>query len=245
LAIGNSPSSIARAGMIISHEHKFIFLKTKKTAGTSLELALRSLCGDDDVITPIHEDRWGATGEVRGPQHWRRHGWWQSSRPLGRRPVFKRVARDLGYYDHMPAAEARALLGDDRIWNSYFKFAFDRNPWDRQISHYYFRSRGRKFFKPSFRDYMHRDWRARLNNYEIYTIDGDVCVDFVGRYETLERDFARALAQIGLSFKRPLPRAKTAFRAGPRSYQRYYDDDTRALVAGWYAPEIALLDYRF
>jgi len=39
--------------MIISHEHKFIFLKTKKTAGTSIELALSELCGLDDVITPL------------------------------------------------------------------------------------------------------------------------------------------------------------------------------------------------
>ena len=31
--------------MIVSHEHKFIFLKTKKTAGTSIELALSELCG--------------------------------------------------------------------------------------------------------------------------------------------------------------------------------------------------------
>jgi hypothetical protein len=30
--------------MIVSHEHKFIFLKTKKTAGTSIELALSALC---------------------------------------------------------------------------------------------------------------------------------------------------------------------------------------------------------
>ena len=31
--------------MILSHEHKFIFLRTKKTAGTSIELALSELCG--------------------------------------------------------------------------------------------------------------------------------------------------------------------------------------------------------
>jgi hypothetical protein len=39
--------------MIISHEHKFILLKTRKTAGTSIEIALSRFCGDDDVITPI------------------------------------------------------------------------------------------------------------------------------------------------------------------------------------------------
>jgi len=39
--------------MIISHEHKFIFLKTRKTAGTSIELALSHLCGPDDIVTPM------------------------------------------------------------------------------------------------------------------------------------------------------------------------------------------------
>jgi hypothetical protein len=37
--------------MIISHERKFIFLKTKKTAGTAIEAALSELCGPLDVIT--------------------------------------------------------------------------------------------------------------------------------------------------------------------------------------------------
>ena len=42
--------------MIISHEHKFIFLKTKKTAGTAIEAALSELCGASDVITPYREE---------------------------------------------------------------------------------------------------------------------------------------------------------------------------------------------
>ena len=42
--------------MIISHEHKFIFLKTKKTAGTAIEAALSELCGPSCVITPYREE---------------------------------------------------------------------------------------------------------------------------------------------------------------------------------------------
>ena len=40
--------------MIVSHKHKFIFVKTVKTAGTSVEIALSRFCGENDIITPIH-----------------------------------------------------------------------------------------------------------------------------------------------------------------------------------------------
>ena len=53
--------------MIISHEHKFIFLKTKKTAGTSIELALSQLCGPDDVIPPITDSDEALRAEGSGP----------------------------------------------------------------------------------------------------------------------------------------------------------------------------------
>ena len=39
--------------MIISHKYRFIFVKTLKTAGTSIEVFLSQHCGPDDVVTPI------------------------------------------------------------------------------------------------------------------------------------------------------------------------------------------------
>jgi len=41
--------------MIILHIHKFIFIKTRKTAGTSIEIFLSQFCGKDDILTPIGE----------------------------------------------------------------------------------------------------------------------------------------------------------------------------------------------
>ena len=41
--------------MIVSHEHRFIFIKTRKTAGTSIEISLSKYCGPNDIITPIAE----------------------------------------------------------------------------------------------------------------------------------------------------------------------------------------------
>jgi hypothetical protein len=178
--------------MIVSHAHKFIFLKTKKTAGTSIELALSELCGPDDVITPLTEIDEAQREGKRGAQNWRLHGWWGSPRPLWKRRWLKFTAEDYGFYNHMPAAEAKALLDDDKAWQSYFKFAFDRNPWDRQVSWYHHRYR-RKDRPPPFAEFMHSDRRARINNYGIYSIDGGLAVDFVGRFENLEEDLKRSI----------------------------------------------------
>jgi hypothetical protein len=230
--------------MIVSHKHKFIFLKTKKTAGTSIELALSALCGPRDIITPLTEIDEALRQGQRGAQNWRLHGWWGSKRPLWKRRYFKFTAEDYGFYNHMPAEQAKALLNDDKAWRSYFKFAFDRNPWDRQVSFYHHRYR-REAEPPPFANFIHKDRRARINNYEIYAIDGTVSVDYVGRFESLEQDLKHALTQVGLTLDTALPRAKTTFRRGTTPYRDYYDCDTRAIVGDWYAREIELLDYEF
>jgi hypothetical protein len=230
--------------MIVSHEHKFIFLTTKTTAGTSIELALSALCGDEDVITPLTEIDEALRAQGRGAQNWRKHGWWGSPRPFFKRRFLKFTAEDYGFYNHMPGEQARALLNDDKVWRSYFKFAFDRNPWDRQVSFYHHRYR-RQSEPPPFASFIKGDSRARINNYEIYSIGGDVAVDFVGRFERLEEDLKHALGQVGLTLDQALPRAKTTFRKSAKPYRDYYDSDTRAIVGDWYAREIALLDYAF
>jgi hypothetical protein len=230
--------------MIVSHAHKFIFLKTKKTAGTSIELALTKLCGDDDIITPLTAIDEAQREGGRRAQNWRLHSWWTSPRPLWKRRLFKFTAEDYGFYNHMPAEAAKALLNDDHVWRSYFKFAFDRNPWDRQVSFYHHRYR-REAAAPPFGEFIHKDRRARINNYEIYSIGGDVAVDFVGRFESLEDDLKHALSQVGLTLDEALPRAKTTFRKSDATYRSYYDGDTRDIVGTWYEREIKLLDYAF
>ena len=39
--------------MIISHSHRYIFIKSEKTAGTSVEAALSKHCTDNDMVTPL------------------------------------------------------------------------------------------------------------------------------------------------------------------------------------------------
>jgi hypothetical protein len=228
--------------MILSHEHKFIFLRTKKTAGTSIELALSEFCGPDDVITPLTREDEARRAGRRGAQNWRLHSWWKSPRLL-KSAWFKFSAKDYGFYNHMKAEEMRAHI-DPAVWRSYFKFAFERNPWDRQVSLYYHRYREEND-RPDFATFIHKDKKAHINNFGVYSIDGNLAVDFLGRFETLEKDLRFALDHVGLSAAEALPDAKTRFRPGSVPYRDHYDEDTRNIVADWYASEIKLLGYEF
>jgi hypothetical protein len=231
--------------MIISHEHRFIFLKTKKTAGTAIEAALSELCGPSDVITPYREeseqDRKG-----RAPQNYRIEHPLKPKRPLWRK-LLGRPERyyhpSVGFYEHMPAEIVRAYVGEE-VWRSYFKFAFDRNPWDRQVSWYLYKTKSKRS-RPGFERFMASRRRAYVNNYEIYTQDGSLAVDFVGRYENLEEDLNKALELAGAG-RVLIPRTNvTPNKDESRSYRSYYSPEMQALVAEWYEPEISLLGYGF
>ena len=60
--------------MILSHDYRFIFVKPKKVAGTSLEILLSQLCGPDDIITPIARKDEATRSRLGfpGPQNYRK-----------------------------------------------------------------------------------------------------------------------------------------------------------------------------
>jgi hypothetical protein len=232
--------------MIVSHRHKFIFIKTKKTAGTAIEAALSELCGPSDVITPYREgsekDRKG-----RGPQNYRIEHPLKPKRSMLRR-LLRRPERhyhpSVGFYDHMPAWRVLHYVGED-VWRSYFKFAFDRNPWDRQVSWYLDKTRSKRV-RPSFERFMTSRRHAYVDNYQLYTIEGKLAVDFLGRYERLEEDLNKALALAGVRRALKIPRTNITPNKDPtRDYRSYYSPELHALVAEWYQPEITLLGYGY
>ncbi len=111
----------------------------------------------------------------------------------------------VGFYEHMPADRVRAYVGED-VWRDYYKFAFDRNPWDRQVSWYLYKTKS-KTTRPSFERFMASRRRAYVDNHEIYMPGGELAVDFLGRYEHLEEDLNKALAAAGVRSASPCPRS--------------------------------------
>jgi hypothetical protein len=92
---------------------------------------------------------------------------------------------------------------------------------------------------------MARKKRAYVTSFEIYAIEGSVAVDYVGRYECLERDLNFALKRSGVERKLKVPRTNVTSDRDRHDYRKFYTPHTRGLVADWYAREIALLGYGF
>ena len=232
--------------MIVSHKHKFIYLKTIKTASSSMEIALSQLLGPDDIITPARPDLESQREQGVGGQNYRLDHPDVPKRPLWRR-VLGRPERyyhpTVGYYEHMPGWRVRKYVGEE-IWNSYYKFAFERNPWDRQVSFYFYKTRG-KDNPQSFEQFLKRKDKAYVGNYDIYAIDGEIAVDFVGLYENVDKDFQKTLQDIGIKEKLSLPKANVSKKKGDATYRQFFTDDTRDMMAEWYAPEIAKFGYKF
>src|SRR5262245_62801539 len=100
--------------MIVSHKHKFIFIKTKKTAGTAIEAALSELCGPEDVITPYREESEPARKGL-SPQNYRIEHSLKPKRTFLHR-LLMRTERyyhpRVGFHEHMPAWRVQDYGGD-------------------------------------------------------------------------------------------------------------------------------------
>jgi hypothetical protein len=225
-------SAIARDdtdAVIVSHAHRFVFLKTRKTAGTSVEIALSTVCGPDDVITPVVEadERLRAERGGRPPQNY-------ESPPLPRRA-----------FNHMPSSMVRTLVGRG-IWDAYFTFSIERNPWDAVVSLYHWRHRDDPE-PPTFGDFVNQPVVEELatKNFRAYRINGEVAVDRVLRFESLADDLHEVWTTLDLPGDPALPRAKGGSRPRGPSYASYYDDRSRARVAELFSAAIEDFAYTF
>ena len=207
--------------MIASHAHRFVFIKTRKTAGTSLEIALSRHCGPTDVVTrisPEDEELRAAAGGV-GPQN---------------------DETDPSSYAHMGARRVIEVIGRE-TWDAYFTFAVERNPYDVVASSYRYSARKPTFTK-TFAEFVRTPRRLdRLAlNERLYRLGGRVVVDRVYRYEDLPAAVADISGRLGIALD--LPHAKQG--RGPH-YRELYGPGDADIVAERFRRTIREFGYEF
>lgn len=213
---------------MISHRHKCIFIHIPKCAGTSIKY----------FLFPSENIHW------YDPNYEAVHGW------CPERKFF------------MQHATTTQLLETELItrdqWDTYFKFTFVRNPWDRAVSDYFWLMKDQNI-KDTFTNYLNgagkfypylhdegtNYYRGEhvLPQTKFFNTSGPNQLDFVGRFESFETDMNTVLSH--LNVKQPFEVHMNKRKKSKRHYSRMYSDQLRDKVSESYWDDISLLGYSF
>lgn len=231
--------------MLMCRSAGLIFVKTKKTAGTSVEAYLEVVCApqrwtgdweDFHVTGGILDDDLVVTPRGDGTR-----------RRADRQAM---VINGVRLVNHMPPSRIVTAFGRD-LWDSSVTSAGVRNPWDRMASMFFWSKRrdaSRERFREDanlarsgFADFL-RGWEREPIDVEV--MGEEFGVDEYLRYEHLDEDLSRLLARVGLADPGiPMPRLKSGGR--PEGYAWLYDTESRQKVQAMYADVIDRFGYTF
>ena len=222
--------------MLVSHLRNFIFLKSIKTAGTTVEIFFEEFCRPNAQIYLEGEEWTRSVESVEGI--------------IGTRGKF---AENEKYYNHKTAEELRSELGNE-VWSDYFKFSIVRNPYDELISRFWFflDSKARISLLGADLGATQKEFKKWVMTQEnlnsrIYLIDGKLEIDFMIRYEFLEEDVGRVCTLLGVEKNvSELQKFKSGIR--PREgiwslNSDYFDSDSIAYVESHFAWELKRFNY--
>lgn len=157
-----------------------------------------------------------------------------------------------GGLQHLLASQIRQEVGRDRF-DRYYKFSFVRNPFDRLVSQYAYMAKRpdlRAFVGMSeeapFSEYLdliaqrvHVQWMPQSSF--VHDDDGRNLVDFIGRFESFERDLGVVLEHLGIKVTE-VPHQNRTERG---AYQDYYSRADRERVESLYRDDLERFDYDY
>ena len=220
--------------MLVSHKYKFIFLKSMKTASSSVFSFFTPYCLSPEALKFFdYEKNYKSIKGFTGPTEY---------------GIVGREKKYLKHPLHVYAKHARNYVNSlsANMWNKYFKFTTIRNPWDLCVSRYFFYI---NFYgqKIKFNKFIRKMHKLGNTSYPFYRINGKYVCDFYIRYEQLKDDIAKVCDILGITdynFNNLISK-NSSHRPKNLHYSEMYNEETKKLVANLYAADIKKFNYKF
>lgn len=206
--------------MIISFRKNFIFIRTRKTASSTIETVLRKSLDSEDIYV--------GKGMLRHPS--------------GEAAL---SSHDENIAGHMKAEDIIKIVPGS-FWNSCFRFTSERHPYEKAVSlaFYNFGKAQVRTGEDNFAEFLKTTIeRGRYRSFDQYTIAGKIVVDDFIRYENLVEDLNRIGQSIGVSIPEELPQKRTGFRTDRRPAREILSEEQRRQVFEICREEFELLGY--
>ncbi|WP_342068906.1 sulfotransferase family 2 domain-containing protein [Yoonia algicola] len=207
--------------VLVCHKKQLVYLKTNKTAGTSVEMFLQSTLSGRKVTEKQHSSN---DGDLI----------------VGHRLLSKKeqTQDDMTWYPHMTAEKVCAALGNDKF-ESYLKVACVRNPYDLVISRFHWnntrlgishKADDHAKVRASFEKFLVGE--EFTNSAEVVFLSGRFVPDVLIRFENLAADLQTLCNRLSIAFApQHLPLTKnTKPQRGEMRVADYYTDKTCDLV---------------
>lgn len=217
--------------MVICKNSKFIFLRVPKNASTSLAtFFVKGYCGKNDIYSGIGDSRI------------KRHNF-----PDAVHSKFREGYRVI----HMTLNE---IIDNQVIDESFARqckiIGVIRDPFDRQLSLFFFKNRGKGKNSPeNFRRSIQNGYvEGDLNNQILqsdYLKIGNESVGEWWLYDNLNEHLAEFQSQYPLSKNVELPHYKSSFRKNINKQEQidyYYNEETKQAVREYYAKDFELIE---
>lgn len=137
-----------------------------------------------------------------------------------------------------------------KYWDSYFKFAFIRNPWDHFLSLYFWiKKHNTKImtFDKFVRDQYDKNYEClsdwNFNGLWDRISEDNICIiDHIARFENIDREWEIISEKINIPHKK-LCKINTGQR--DKNYRSYYTTETQKMVMELYQKDIEIFKYEF
>jgi hypothetical protein len=233
--------------MIASYSKNFIFIKTQKTGGTSVEIVMSSWCQGRDICTLISPEdeilRYQFGGAARNfsddPSTEAELSRLVNTADIAAIERFKQ--RHSGrFYNHMSAVKVRKVL--PYLWDRALKITIERHPYDRVISMAFWAHNAKGDSLSEAIDQAIAN--PTFPNYPTYTKGGKVLVDKFIRYEHLAEDLAAVASAVGASVPPALPQAKARSRTDRRPAEEVLTHKQKRRIRDITGPEFEIMGYQ-